>query len=180
MATKSAKKLACIHRISHHLDAKGCLTLYNSQVRSVMEYSHLVWSSCPPSYLRLLDRIQERAKRLIERKRNDEDPPVRFQSLQHRRNVAGLCVLYKVNVLHNRHLAPLQLHAASSSYNTRGAAVTGYELEIPFARTEQYLRSFLPKYSRLWNRMVQDIDLHPIKSMQQFKAAVHAWDVVPE
>ena len=175
LATRCAKKLACIRRISHLLDAKGCLTLYNSQVRSIMEYSPLMWSSCPPSYLRLLDKVQNRARRLVESRRGENGPTALFQPLQHRRNVAGLCVFYKVQVLRTPHLMNLRLPTTRPFYNTRGASAVGYELEIPFARTEQYLRSFLPKYSRMWNKLVQNIDLHHIKSMQQFKTAVHTF-----
>ena len=178
LATRCAKKLSCIRRISHLLDASGCLTLYNSQVRSIMEYSPLLWSSCPPSYLRLLDKVQDRARRLIEHKRGENASPVVFQPLQHRRNVAGLCVFYKVQVLQIRHLVSLRLPAARSVYNTRGASAVGYEVEVPFARTEQYIRSFLPKYSRMWNRVIQDLDLHNIHSLQQFKAAVHAYGFI--
>lgn len=179
MATRSAKKLACVRRISHHLDVKGCLTLYNSQIRPIMEYSPLVWSSCPPSYLHLLNKIQERARRLIESKRDGNSPPILLQPLQHRRNVAGLCVFYKVHILRVMHLASLRLPAARSHYNTRGAPRSSLEqLEVPFARTEQYLRSFLPKYSRIWNSLVQDVDLYQIDSMQQFKVAAHTWNLL--
>ena len=69
----------------------------------------------------------------------------------------------------------LRLPATRSFYNTRGASAVGYEVEVPFARTEQYLRSFLPKYSRMWNRVIRDVDLHNINSLQQFKASVHAF-----
>ena len=178
LAARCAKKLGCIRRISHLLDARGCLMLYNSQVRSIMEYSPLVWSSCPPSYLRLLDRVQDRARRLIESKSGDNNIPIVFQPLQHRRNVAGLCVFYKIYVLRVSHLMTLSLPTARSFYNTRSASAVGYEIEIPFARTEQYLRSFLPKYSRMWNRIIQNVDLHHINSMQQFKAAVHIFGLL--
>ena len=64
VAKNAAWKLSCIRRIAHLLDAQGVDTLYKSQVRSLMEYSPLAWSSCPPSYLCLLDRVQARAQRL--------------------------------------------------------------------------------------------------------------------
>ena len=178
IATKGARKLACIRRIFYILDRKGCQALYNSQVRSLMEYSPLVWSSCPPSYLRLLDRIQERAIRMIENIRQNINTPITFQPLQHRRNVSGLCVIYKVHKLQNPHLSSMCLPPERYNYNTRQASTSGQELQIPFARTEQYLRSFLPRYSRLWNKVAQEIDLHQIHSMQQFKKITHIWGLV--
>ena len=47
IAKKAARKLACIHCIAPLLDGNGCYTLYNSRVRSLMEYCPLVWSGCP-------------------------------------------------------------------------------------------------------------------------------------
>ena len=172
VASKSARKLACIRRISNLLSSEGCQTLYNSQVRSLMEYSPLVWSSCPPSYLRLLDKVQERARRLIEYR---SQTPVIFQTLQHRRDVSGLCVFFKIHRRKDAHLTPLRLPVATSSYDTRGAHSTGYELQIPFARTEHYIRSFHPRYARLWNLLVKDIDMSQINSMQNFKNVAHTW-----
>ena len=178
IAAKCGRKLACIRRIAHLLDSNGCSVLYNSQVRSVMEYSPLVWSSCPPSHLRLLDRVQERARRLVEYKRQNVDPPIFFQPLQHRRDVSGLCVFFKVHKVRNAHLSSLCLPSAvMSNYNTRGSIDSRHELHVPFARTEQYLRSFHPRYSRLWNRFVRDINLDDLNTMQQFKTASHQWSL---
>ena len=176
LAKNAARKLACVRRISHLLDSRGCAALYNSQVRSLMEYSPLVWSSCPPSYLNLLDKVQDRARRLVEYKMREHDPPTAFQPLQHRRDVAGLCVVFKVHRLHTPHLATLHLRpAAVPSYTTRTAHRRSEELQVPFARTEHYLRSFLPRYSRLWNRMVRQTELHRTRSMQQFKSNINLW-----
>ena len=150
--------------------------LYNSQIRSLMEYSPLVWSSCPPSYLRLLDKVQDRARRLVEFKKLEGELPIFFQSLQHRRDVAGLCVLYKVQRLSNPHLSALRLRSApQAGYNTRASHSVPHELEVPFARTEQYMRSFHPRFSRLWNKVVQHLNMEEVRSLQQFKSAVHQW-----
>ena len=158
------------------LHSQSCSVLYNSQIRSLMEYSPLVWSSCPPSHLRLLDRVQERARRLVENRRLITDAPIFFQPLQHRRDVSGLCVFYKVHKQQCPHLATLRLSAAlNTNYNTRRGNTSEHGLHVPFARTEQYMRSFHPRYSRLWNELIQDINLNQVSSMQQFKTAAHRW-----
>lgn len=66
--------------------------LYSSQARSVMKYSPLVWSSLPPSFLALLDRLHQ-ARRHMEARIRENDRPVYYQSLQHRRDMAALCVI---------------------------------------------------------------------------------------
>lgn len=55
-AKRAARKLACGRRISY-LESKSCYRFYNL-VSSLMEYFHLVWSSCLPSFLSLFDRMQ--------------------------------------------------------------------------------------------------------------------------
>ena len=107
IAKTCAAKLACIRRLSGLLDGRGCSVLYNSQVRSVMEYAPLTWSSCPPSYLRILDKIQRRARQIINSRTMDSQPEQ--QALQHRRDVSGLCVFYKIYKMQSPHLNPLRL-----------------------------------------------------------------------
>ncbi|KAG0715627.1 hypothetical protein GWK47_001249 [Chionoecetes opilio] len=67
----------------------GSRHIYKSQVRSLMEYSPLAWSSYPPSYRCLLDRVQARAQRLA-RLKAPEDAAQIIQPLQQRRDVAGM------------------------------------------------------------------------------------------
>ncbi|KAG0722187.1 hypothetical protein GWK47_044984 [Chionoecetes opilio] len=176
IARKAAWKLSCVRRVSHLLDSQGITTLYAAQVRSLMEYAPLTWSSCPPSYLSLLDKVQARAQRLIRLKALQDQLLPPLQPLQQRRDVAGLCVVYKTHKQHVPHLAALrQPWARPHGHTTRTAATKDHQLIVPFARTETSLRSFLPRYTRMWNRMVQQTQLHSTSSLQTFKSAVNAW-----
>ena len=78
----------------------------------------------------------------------------------------------------------MQLHQLSSLrlntpppplHDTRAAHNTDHQVTVPYARTEYYLRSFLPRYSRLWNSLVRQTDLHLTTSMQVFKTGVNVW-----
>jgi len=173
VAKNAAWKLNCIRRVAHLLDAQGVDTLYKSQVRSLMEYSPLAWSSCPPSYLGLLDRVQARAQRLS-RMRTPEGDVRSLQPLQQRRDVAGMCVMYKVQRMHLPQLAALRLNPPAPLPN-RAAYNNEHQVAVPYARTEHYLRSFLPRYSRLWNTLVRQTDLHLTTSLQVFKSGVNVW-----
>merc|ERR1712105_90809 len=98
------------------------------------EYSPLIWSSCPPSYLELLDKLQERVQRLANSRRHTQEPAT-FQSLLHRRAVSGLCVFYKVQVKRCPHMANLRLPPPSTViHHTRQSLRTGLEVDIPYAR----------------------------------------------
>ena len=175
LANRAAKKFACLRRVAHLLDEKGCTMIYNSQIRSVMEYAPLVWSSCPPSYNALLDKVQDRVRRLINSKRNMEDP-VTLQPLCHRRAVSGLCVFYKTQVMLCPHLSDLRLPAArATSYHTRDTTATGKEVQVPFARTALYLRSFHPFYSRIWNSVVWIFDNTNVTCLAHFKSLINKY-----
>ncbi|KAG0705267.1 hypothetical protein GWK47_024537 [Chionoecetes opilio] len=48
------------------------------------------------------------------------------------------------------------------------------QLIVTFARTETFFRSFLPRYSRLWNRIVRQTDIHQAATLHIFKCSVNA------
>ncbi|KAG0724606.1 hypothetical protein GWK47_040281 [Chionoecetes opilio] len=144
VAINSVRRLSCVRRISHLLDAKGVEVLYKAQVRPLMEYSPLAWSSCPPSYLATLDRVQRRAQRLV----NGKPPhfaPDSFQPLQERRDVAGLCVMHKTLNLHTPHLAAIKLpRPPPPLHSTLVPSYRQEQVTVPFSRTEHHL--YVPSY----------------------------------
>ncbi|KAG0725741.1 hypothetical protein GWK47_038033 [Chionoecetes opilio] len=136
----------------------------------------LAWSSCPLSYLRLLDRVQARAKRLARLKAPEAAAQI-IQPLQQRRDVAGMCVMYKAHRVQTfpqlAELGPQPTDQALPLYPC--GPQHRHQVTVPFARTEHYLRSFLPRYGRLWNTLVRQTDLHLTTSMHAFKSGVNAW-----
>ena len=175
VAKSAAWKLGCVRRISHLLDAKGVEVLYKAQVRPLMEYSPLTWSSCPPYHLNTLDRIQRRAKDLI-RAKGRPNTLSSLQPLQERRDVAGLCVMYKTINLRTPHLAPLRPPTPPPpTHATRHAIFSQDLVTVPFSRTEHHLRSFLPRYSRMWNNLPHHPNLRHSASLQDFKREVNIW-----
>ncbi|KAG0713602.1 hypothetical protein GWK47_015845 [Chionoecetes opilio] len=137
-----------------------------------MEYAPLTWSNCSPSYLNLLDKVQARAQRLIRLKALPDQLLPPLQPLQQRRDVAGLCVVYKTHKQHVPYLAALrQPWARPHGHTARPAATRDHQLIVPSARMETSLRSFLPRYTRMWNHMVQQTQLHSTSSLQTFKRA---------
>ena len=101
-------------------------------------------------------------------------PPL--QPLQHRRDVAGLCAIFKIHREGAQHLSALrQPWAAPHSHSTRDARTRDQQLTVPFARTETFLRSFVPRYTRLWNNLVRQSDIHEAPALQKFKSDVNKW-----
>ena len=97
-----------------------------------------------------------------------------FLAMCHRRRVAGLSMLYKVNP-NTKHCLFSELPSASTRVrHTRAeAAAHPLELEVLRCRTSQFVRSFLPAQVRLWN------DLHytvfDTGTLDGYKGAVNRW-----
>ncbi|KAK8387301.1 hypothetical protein O3P69_018113 [Scylla paramamosain] len=106
-----------------------------------LKAAHCLSSS--PSPLSMLDRIQARAQRMVHLR--DQNQQHSFQPLQQRRDVAGLCVMYKALRQQTPHLAPLRLPSPPiPTHDTRTAGQSDHHLTIAvhFARTESSLRFF--------------------------------------
>ncbi|KAG0712288.1 hypothetical protein GWK47_018835 [Chionoecetes opilio] len=87
-----------------------------------------------------------------------------------------MCVMYKAHRMQLLQLAELRLNPrARPSHSTRAAHNIDHQVTVPFVRTEHYLRSFLPRYGRLWNTLVRQTDLPLTTSMHIFKSGVNGW-----
>ena len=64
-AREASGKLTSLWRMSWLLDRRGLEVLYKVQVRSSLEYACFVWGGAINKYLTLLDKVQDRAARLI-------------------------------------------------------------------------------------------------------------------
>ena len=113
------------------------LISFGSFVLSVLEYCSTVWCSAADSHLKLLDRVVRSEGFLA--------GGVLECSLAHRRSVAELCMLFKIesNPMHPLSCAlPLPYVPALV---TRGALVANrHSFAPPHCRTSQYLRIFVP------------------------------------
>ncbi|KAG0716301.1 hypothetical protein GWK47_010029 [Chionoecetes opilio] len=87
------------------LDGRWLEILYKAQVRSSLEYACLAWGGAANKHLALLDKVQARAVRIIEDNNAGQEP--HLTTLQHRCDVAGLTVVFKVQVKRVSHLQAL-------------------------------------------------------------------------
>ncbi|KAG0721335.1 hypothetical protein GWK47_006394 [Chionoecetes opilio] len=87
-----------------------------------------------------------------------------------------MCVMHKAHRMQLLQLAELRLNPqARPSHSTRAAHNIDHQVTGPFAKTEHYLRSFLPRYGQLWNTLVHQTDLHLTTSLHAFKLGVNDW-----
>ena len=140
-----------------------------------MEFSPLTWGGAAPTHRELLNKMQRRAERLM----YGESENSSLQPLQHRRDVAGMCVMYKVHVMDTEHLRPLRQAPRPVVRLTRAATAdsTSHALKEPRCNTLHYQLQFIPTYTRMWNDFVTtrpDAKM-ALGNMNRFKSAVNTW-----
>ncbi|XP_063879412.1 uncharacterized protein LOC135110716 [Scylla paramamosain] len=155
------------------LDDKGLEILYKAQVRSYPEDSCLVWGGAASRHLSLLDRVQARAVRFIKDSGGRNKP--KLHSLQHRRDVAGLAVMYKIQQQRIPHLQALRQPLRRAQVTTRAVTLMPAELFQCRCRTWHHQRQYVHHYSELWNTLIAaQIDFSKM-NLQQFKECVNVW-----
>ena len=101
-------------------------------------------------------------------------PDQTFLSLCHQRQVAALCMLYKVNLNSNHCLFSELPFASVKVGHTRAAAVAHpFEFEVSRCRTSQFARCFLPPQIRVWNDLPYTV--FDTGTLDGFKGAVNRW-----
>ena len=140
------------------------LRCYFTFVLPNLEYCSPVWGSAAECHLQLLERQVYWVARLC--------PDQSFLSLCHRRRVAGLSMLYKVNSNSN-HCPFSELPSASTRVRQTWAAVAAHplEFEVSRCRTSQFARSFLPAQVRIWNDL--PFTVFDTGTLDVFKCAVN-------
>ena len=191
VALAASRRVTLLRRMKHLLDAKGLITLYKAQVRPIMEYAPLSWMSSAQCHLSLLDKVQRRVERLIQaachhpqqqQPQPRHNPQVqgtsaavpRLDNLEHRRRVAALTALHKVQVQQVPHLTGLSISRRRSERSTRTVLSNDSLLEVPRSHTVTHQRAFTAATVVWWNAFTSQLDVRQM-STQQVKVAAHRW-----
>ena len=141
------------------------LRCFNSFILPCLEYCSPVWSSAADSHLKLLDKNLRACKFLI---------PNLTISLQHRRFISSLCMLYKIfhNPSHPLHSElPNLFHPRRV---TRGSlSINSLSFSPMRFHTSQYSRCFIPATTKLWNELPSMIV--EVTQLQKFKIGANAF-----
>ncbi|CAH2217294.1 jg22198 [Pararge aegeria aegeria] len=90
-AKTAGKKLGNLNMVKRYFTPEQLLTLYQSQVRSCMEYCSHLWDGSAKYQLDALDSVDRRARMLIGDLANKK-----LKSLEHRRKFACLSVFHRI------------------------------------------------------------------------------------
>ena len=130
----------------------------------VLEYCSPVWSSAAACHLQLLDRVVRLANELCAGHIECD--------LEHRRLVASICMFYKLrddcahplnSLLPNRR-APIRVTRLALSNHP-------WVVDPPQCRTVQFSRTFVPRFSELWNSL--DASIFAGMKLDSFKSGVN-------
>ena len=148
----AGKMVSSFFRSRKFLTPAAILYLYKSQIRPTMEYCSHIWAGSCNNVLSVLDDIQKRFRALV-----GDELYLTLPSLSHRRNVASLSLFYRY--FHGR--CSGELHESvprgrTFSRRTRFALeceTHPHYLNIPYIRTKFHAESFMPRVSKLWNKL---------------------------
>ena len=129
----------------------------------IFEYCSPVWGSS--KHLSLLDGVLRQINRIV--------PDLNID-LNHRRNVASMCMFFKVlnNIRHPANsLVPPNYNCIRNTRNN--LKFNSKAFRLPLCRTEQFTRDLIPRCVKIWNYLPEDTVLAP--SIHLFKLGVNSF-----
>ena len=146
-------------------------TVYTSSMRPLLEYAVPVWDPHLEKDIAALESVQSFATKVCTKAWEDVNYDERLgmlnlPTLKARRYFLKLCFLYKL--LNGLAFMPNSLvdYRHNLPYSTRSHS---YTLQVPFARTTSYYKSFLCEAPQLWNEL--PIEVVSSTSFTSFKRA---------
>ena len=173
LCSKASKKLSAMTRLAKYLSFKKKKILFNSFFQSQFKYCPLVWMFCGRKANNRINRLHERALRVIYDNYN-----LNFSELLekdksftiHHQNIQILCIeMYKiVNNGSNEGITEL-LNRSVDAYRGRSER----DFIIPRVQTEQYGKnSFRYLGPKIWDSLPIEIRR---KSFSDFKSYIKRW-----
>jgi hypothetical protein len=166
----AARKLEALYRVARYFTSAQLGKIYRGNIRPSLEYCSHIWGGS--SSVWVLDRVDRRARRLI----NDPLQQDGLHSLQHRRKVAALTILYKIyNGECSNELKSILPPAAPRRRPSRAnARLHPFALEPVMCRIERHKQSFIPSATIIWNGVPFEV-FPPVYNIKLFKSQLNAF-----
>ena len=168
---KIASALGAIKRIRHLIPFNVLINFFNSLIQPHFEYCNVVWSNCGIGLSYKLQRLQNRAARILMSANSDCNVDDLFlalgwRKLKHQRQVSTAIMMYKTvhgmtpDYLTSKFVSRDEI----TSYRLRN---TENKLVLPLPRTNYLKKSFSYSGAKLWNSLSHD--LRSAHSLHDFK-----------
>jgi len=172
---KSSKKIAssiALKRIRSFVPRKTLQFIFNSLIQPHFDYCNVVWGNCNKTLADKLQKLQNRAARILTFSSYDTNADRLFeelgwQKLETQRQVHKAVMVYKsVNGLAPDYLCTKFIDRSSvSNYSLRD---TESKLAIPFPRTNFLKNSFSYSGAVLWNSL--PVELRQARTLSNFRS----------
>ena len=173
--TKAARQLNALSRIAKYLDVRSRRTIYNSVIMSNFNYCPLVWHFCGKTNNQKLEKIQERALRIL----YDDHTSTYDELLEkagtntlliNRLRILALTVFKSLNALNPPCLNDI-FSKKCVPYRMRDSSI----IEQPKHRTTTFgLRSFSYVGAKMWNEL--PTYLKETTDLNDFKSLLDTWN----
>ena len=176
VAKKVTSGVRALRRILDFVDRETLISIYNALVRPHFDYCSEVWDTLGIGLSTRLQKLQNRAARIVMGMTNDTPgleaiTALRWETLESQRAKSKAVQMYKVlNDLAPNALVNLFMRESDvTDYELRGSSTS---LQIPFPRTENVKKRFSYDGAKLWNSLPED--LRDSATLPIFKSRISA------
>ena len=176
VAKKVTSGVGALRRIRDFVDRETLISIYNALVRPHFDYCSEVWDTLGIGLSTRLQKLQNRAARIVMGMTNDTPgleaiTALGWETLESQRAKSKAVQMYKVlNDLAPNALVNLFMRKSDvTDYELRGSSTS---LQIPFPRTENIKKSFSYDGAKLWNSLPED--LRDLATLPKFKSRISA------
>ena len=175
VSKKIASAIGALKRVRQFIDTNTALKIYGALIQPYFDYCSSVWDGLNITFDNKLQKLQNRAARVITESRYDASASDLFSklgwdNLSIRRKKHKATLMFKtINELNPPYLHDL-FKSRSIGYNLRNSEHTLY---VPKPRTNYGKRSFSYSGAMLWNELPQSV--RAVRSLSQFKREIDAF-----
>ena len=170
LSKKIASGIGAIKRIKPFVSPEILHYIYNALVQPHFDYCSIVWGNCGKTLSEKLQKLQNRAARILTSSSYDADAGYLLQQLGWKDLIAqrqiqvALMVFKALNDLVPDYLSSMFTERSTPGYVLRDST---NKLNVPLPRTNYLKKSFSYRGATLWNSL--PCSLRQVKSLNHFK-----------
>ena len=168
---KVSSNLRILKKVKPFLNSENIDTLYRSIIEPYFSYCCLVWDSIGDTLSNSLQRLQNRAARIVtgaaySKPSGEVFEELGWTQLNSMRQFHKAIMMFKiVNGLAPPYLT--EMFTSNNALNNYGLRSSNYDLELPKCRTNYYKNSFAFSGVKVWNALPRN--LKEERSLEKFK-----------
>jgi len=153
-----------------YVNRETLIQVYNTLIQPHFDYCDVVWANLANGLANRLQKLQNRAARVITKESYDTNTKhirkqLGWETLAERRNNHKACLMYKIASYLSDKLATVEDKV--KSYNLRNIGLLTY---LPQPKTNHMIRSFMYQGIKQWNNL--PIEFRHAPSLKIFKRKV--------